>query len=36
MRFIPFVNRYFGIGFDRNRIDIIIGNHCYFIVWGSL
>jgi hypothetical protein len=36
MSVIPFVNEYFAIAFERNRIDVVVAGHCFFITWGSL
>lgn len=36
MRVIPFVNEYFAIGFERNRIDVALFGRLYFLTWGSL
>lgn len=32
----PFRSRRFDVSIERNRVDIVIGNHIYFIVWGHL
>lgn len=32
---IPFANEYFAVAFERNRIDVILFGHAYFIVWGK-
>ncbi len=35
MSVIPFVNQYFAIAFNRNRIDVALFGHIYFITWGK-
>lgn len=35
MSVIPFVNEYFAIAFQRNRIDVALFGRMYFVVWGS-
>lgn len=32
----PFRSRRFEVSIERNRVDIVIGNHIYFLIWGSL